>query len=87
MDNLIQLTSAPSILIKDFTNQWDWNLINLEIDKQTWTHGDNFKVTDSKNFFSESLRTIKQDILYECTMFINNMCPLPFKYNLDIRSS
>jgi hypothetical protein len=87
MDNLIQLTSAPSILIKDFTNQWDWKLINLEIDKQTWTHGNNFKVTDSKKILSESLQIIKQDILYECTMFINNLCPLSFKYKLDISSS
>lgn len=87
MDNLCQLTAAPSVLIKDFKDKWDWNLIDEEIASHEMQSGENFKVSRSKQFFSDTLLEIKQDILTECLMFVKNVCPMQFDFNLKMTSS
>lgn len=87
MDSLCQLTASPSVLIKDFKDRWDWSLINSSVSSESFTHGENFKVSDSKEIFSGALKDIKQDILQECKMYISNICPLSFDFDITMTSS
>jgi hypothetical protein len=87
MDTILPLIQPPLVLIKDFHNKWDWGLIENNIKSQSISKEANYNITESKDFFGNTLPNIKQDILTECKTFISNIFPMQFDFDLKMTSS
>jgi hypothetical protein len=87
MDTILPLIQPPLVLIKDFHYAWDWNSIENTIKQQPMSKEANYDISQSKNFFSNELLPIKQDILTECKAFVSNIFPMDFNFDLTITSS
>lgn len=88
MNNILPLVQPPLVLLKDFHELWDWNLLEQLIDDQKISRESNYYITENKKFFdSELLCAIRENILLECKTFISNVCPMEFKFDLEMTSS
>lgn len=86
MDQILPIAPAPSILIKDFSNIFDWSALETEINTLSWDNGTNFNASVSKNVMAK-LPNIKTLILSECETFAKHICPLDFNFKLKMTSS
>jgi hypothetical protein len=87
MDTILPLTQPPLILIKDFHDKWDWDLINRSVAAQPMSKEANYNITKNKEFFDNGLNIIKDDILTECKLFVSNIFPMQFDFDLKMTSS
>jgi hypothetical protein len=87
MDTILPLTQPPLILIKDFHDKWDWDLINQSVAAQPMSKEANYNITKNKDFFNNGLDSIKDDILAECKLFVSNIFPMQFDFDLKMTSS
>lgn len=86
MDQIIPIAPPPAILIKD-VRHWNWTDIESEVARVEWENGPNFKTSHTKDFFSSSIDSIKQQIVVECENFAKHICPIDFKFNLSMTTS
>jgi hypothetical protein len=87
MDTILPLIQPPLILIKDFHNKWDWDLIENNIKSQSISKEANYNITKNKDFFGNILPDIKQGILNECKAFVSNIFPMQFDFDLKMTAS